>query len=82
MTESAADSDDSGFDRPPVVQARDAITTHAEGCDLTRREFVERVASTVDDVDEASVREELARLERQGEVYLVGDGPSAEVRRT
>ncbi|MCF2208621.1 hypothetical protein [Halobacterium salinarum] len=74
--------DDGGFSRPPAVQARGAITTHAEEFNLSKREVVERVVSILDDVEEELVRDELDRLEREGEVYLVGEGDSAEVHRT
>lgn len=48
---------------------------------LSRRAVVWTVARK-EDVDVEFVREELDGLERAGEIYTVGDGVTAEVRRT
>lgn len=74
-------SDATSEEMPTPVRIRSALTSLAEDADLSKRELVERVAHR-EDVDEENVREALGALVSAGEVYLVGDGDQAEVRRT
>jgi chemotaxis response regulator CheB len=66
---------------PKPLRIQSALTSTAEDADLSKRELVERVAHQEEAPVEA-VRNSLHELVRSGEVYLVGDGDQAEVRRT
>jgi hypothetical protein len=71
-----SDSDTHNIDRPTV---RRTVRKVVRGSPVDVADVVERTAVTLD-CPEHIVRDELDALEREGFVYLVGDGDSAEVR--
>jgi DNA-binding IclR family transcriptional regulator len=71
-----SESTDAATDRPAIRRAvRDVVA----GQPVDKGQTISEVADRLDS-REATVREEVAELERHGFVYLVGDGDDAEVR--